>query len=249
MTYQQEKILHDPRELHSVKASKIKFNFIIFIFQQFLFKIFLSLAYLISSVTIICWLLFFIVCELLLANYFNVKFAEAKTALPIENILLSITTVLFFINGIFFLIRLYKNTPIDIFNSFSLEQIFYKKSFNSDYFSEIKNKIIRLIIGFFQFFLATPGQLAANSLGIFCQSFKILFKMPKYSNLIIILTQATTPIDEDVAFAFADIDGEKGKKHLDKLVESGWVIKIRNGYKLSTIYREKFDKNFHRETL
>ena len=249
MNYLHEEILHDTREVRSVTASKIKFNFALFIFQQFLFKIFLSFLHLIGAASIIFWLLFFIVCELLLANYCNVKFAEATTALPIEQILIKIAIVLLGVNGIFFLIRLYKNTPIDIFNSFSLDQTFYKKSFDSGPMAQVKNKIIRLIIGLLKFFLATPGNLFADSMGLLCQAFKIVFKMPKYNDLIVILTQATSPIDADVAFAFTNMNEKKGKKYLAELIKSGWVIHVKSGYKLTTIYREKFDKNFERDKI
>ncbi|UDQ97901.1 hypothetical protein AAEX28_13030 [Lentisphaerota bacterium WC36G] len=240
--------LQDPSQIREVSAKKVTANFRLFILQEFLFKLFLAGGHFFCACAILGGLMLFILCELLLANYVQLVVAKSKDLINIDLTLLYIFLPILIINTLFMFTQIAKNVPINIFSSFTIESIFYKKNLASAKELKGKSKIMCVLIGFLSFFFATPGKLFADSLGIFYQAFKILFTMSQYSKLIVTLTQANSPLDEDFIISMADLNHATGLKKILNLTKGGWLIKTRNGYKLTTIYREKFDKEHSRET-
>lgn len=244
-----EPIYIDNRNLRTVKASSIKFRFTLYIIQQFFIKLLLASSLIIFAALILLSLITFILWELQLINICSAKFTEAKHSLPVNDLMIKAIIVLAITNGISCLIRLYTNSPINIFTSFSTAETFYKKSSLEKGRVQIDNKILKVIFGTIKTFIFTPGHLVANSLGIVLQGFLLLLTTNKYKKLIVILTQSTNAVDEEIIYAYANIDQTQGGKILDNLVTGGWVLKTRNGYKLSTIQREYFDKNYQRDSI
>lgn len=247
-----EPVYIDNRNLRTVKASSIKFHFNLYILQQFFLKLLLAGCLIIFATAILLSLITFILCELHLMSFCSAKFAEAKNSIPfipIDKIMIKVLIVLAITNGISFLVRLYTNYPINVFTSFSASETFCKNTSLDKKRFQINNKILKITFGTINAFIFTPGRLIANALGIVLQAFMLLFTANKYKQLIVILTQSINAVDEEIIYACANIDQTHGEKILNNLVAGGWVLKTRNGYKLSTIQREYFDKSYIRESI
>ncbi len=166
------------------------------------------------------------------------------------------------VNVIFMIIRFVKNFPIELFNSFSAASGFqHSASYETEEFGANVPKTYvghgggasmhlgALWLYFFlkiaKISLTAPGYFIADSVCIILQVIAVTFSSWRYSDLVVILTQANgEPQKGDEIATISHMNEIKCKKMLLDMERFDWVIVGQRGFKMNTVMLKTFNPKY-----